>query len=288
MRVFRFLRVLQFLSILMVLPLVHGIRIAGSDLLETEISTALVEELKTGNLEAEIELVGSMRALDALAAGEVDACIVAVPDGSQQQEVHRVYGFAFQIVAFGVNQRNPLAELDYAQLADIFKATGSTETWTVLVDAGRLRERKINLWAARSEKVIALEIFNSVVLRGSPLKGSIRYDSQSVDQLMRVTENDDAAMILIPNMTPTSGVRILAVKEDAESQSYTPTPDNVFYGDYPLRLPFKLIAGENLKHADLQTLLQAIYSDRVTRELERAHFMPLPELERQAVLSRVR
>ena len=284
----KFLRVIQFLSMWMLLNSLHGIRIAGSDLLEMRLTAALQEELRTVGIDADIDLTGSMLALEALSSGYADAAIVAVPDGSGQPGFSRQFGFAFQIVAFGVNQRNPLEELDYSQLGNIFKSSGSTETWTGLVESTRLQDRKINLWAARSDKVIALEIFNSVVLKGSPLKEYVRYDAQTEEQLMQVLRNDDAAIILIPNMSPTVDVRILAIKESGDAQSYTPTPDNVFYGDYPLRLPFQLIVGEGVSEQQLEALLKAIYSDRVTEALERAHYMPLPDLEREAALGQIR
>ncbi len=285
MRLISFFRIIPLLAFLVALPTAQGLKIAGSDLLPPEISDAILEALDAANVSAEMDLVGSVRALEAMAADQADVCIVAVPDKADQPAFERQFGFAFQIVAFGVNQRNPLEELDYAQLSDIFETGGATNTWNNLVSAGRLQDRKINLWAARSNTVIALEIFNDAVLDGSSLKDSIRYDAQSAEQLMQVVRNDDAAMILIPNMPTSSEVRILAIKAGSGEQSYTPTPDNVFYGDYPLRLPFQVIVDADLEADTMTAVLRAIYSDGVTRALERAYYMPLPELERQAVLN---
>ena len=265
-----------------------GLQIAGSDLLDDSIRMAITDALAAAGIDAEMSLDGSLLGINALSNGEIDACILAVPDGNDPVQKGQVYSFGFQIVAFAVNDRNPLSELDYVQLGGLFRANGTMDNWSDLVSSGDGQDRKVNLWAARSDKLIALEIFNSVALQGSPLKQSIRYSQLDPQNLMRIVENDISAIMVVPNIKPTPGVRLLAVKEEATAQSYTPSTDNVFYGDYPLRLPFKLIVADSVDPAVLASLLRALYSDSVTRALEAAFYMPLPATERQAILSQLK
>lgn len=265
-----------------------GMQIAGSDLLDDGIRKAITAALAASGIDAEMSLDGSLLGMNALSNGDVDACILAVPDGAGPVQTGKVYSFGFQVVAFAVNERNSLTELDYGQLGGLFRASGTIDDWSSLVAASDGQDRKVNLWAVRSDKVIALEIFNSVVLQGSPLKQSIRYSQLDTQSLMRIVENDISAIMVVPNITPTAGVRLLAVKAEATGQSYTPSTDNVFYGDYPLRLPFKLIVGDKVDAATLTSLLRAIYSDSVTRALEAAFYMPLPLTERQAILNQLK
>ena len=265
-----------------------GLQIAGSDLLDDGVRDAIVDELQAAGIEADVTLEGSLLGMDALQDGGVDASILAVPDGSGPVSSGRAYSFGFQIVAFAVNDNNPLTELDYRQLENLFRSNGTIENWSDLIPTDEWQERKVNLFAARSEKVIPLEIFNSVVLRGSALKVSIRYASLDSEVLMRTAANDESALMIIPNIKPVPGVRLLAVKAEASGQSYKPSEDNVFYGDYPLRLPFQLVVSDKVDAETSTALLRTIYSDRVTQALEKAYCMPVPETERQAVLNQLK
>ncbi len=266
----------------------YGLRIAGSDLLDKGIQDALVEELAAANIQSEVSFDGSLLGVGDLSDGNVDACIVATPDGSEPISSGQVYAFGFQIVAFAVNESNPVTELDYQQLSNLFTYNGNIETWTTLTALSEWQDRKVLLWAARSEKAIALEIFNAVVLKGSALKSSLRYSPLNREQLLRIVENDSSALIVLPNISLGPQVRLLAIKAERNSQSYTPSADNVYYGDYPLRLPFQLVIADSVDAKTVNALLRAIYSERVTESLEAAYYLPVPVSERQAVLSQLK
>ena len=280
----------SFLIVLAALPVqaAFGLQIAGSDLLDDGIRNAIVDELQATGIEADVTLEGSLLGMEALQDGGVDACILAVPEGSGPVSSGKAYSFGFQIVAFAVNDNNPLNELDYRQLENLFRSNGTIENWSDLIPSDEWQDRKVNLYAARSGTAIPLEIFNSVVLRGSPLKAGMRYPALDSEQLMRTVANDASALMIIPNIKPVPGVRLLAVKADATAQSYKPSEDNVFYGDYPLRLPFQLVVSNEVDVTTLSVLLRTIYSDRVTQALVKAYYIPVPETERQAVLNQLK
>jgi ABC-type phosphate transport system substrate-binding protein len=275
-----------------------GIRISGSDLLGEGIEQAIQVELEKAGLEANLAFSGSLHGKNALASGETDACILAVPDGAEVPG-NRQYLLGFQIVAFGVHPTNPLQELNYSQLGNIFQENysqlgnifqenGGINDWVELVSELAWEDRKIDLWASRSDELITLEIFNAVVLKGSALKDSIRYNPADEEQLQRVLEEEPTALVVVPAISLKSSGHLLAIKDDASGQAFTPSEDNVFYGDYPLRLPFHLIVSDSLDTATTEKLVQAIYSDAVTAALEDSHYMPVPESEREAILSQVK
>jgi hypothetical protein len=109
-----------------------GVRISGSDLLGEGIEQAIQAELEKAGLKADISFNGSLHGENALASGEADACILAVPD-TQELPGDRQYLLGFQVVAFGVHPSNPLQELNYAQLGSIFQEDGGINDWVELV-----------------------------------------------------------------------------------------------------------------------------------------------------------
>ncbi len=288
MRQISFRMLLSITLVVLTVQSMYGLYITGSDLLDKGIQDAIVEELAAAKIQTEVSFDGSLLGVGDIRAGTVDACIVAIPDGSDPISSGQVFSFGFQIVAFAVNADNPVTELDYQQLSNLFKYNGNIETWTTLTTQLDWQGRKVLLWAARSEKAIALEIFNAVVLKGSELKSSLRYNPINSEELFRIVERDTSALMVVPNITLGPKVRLLAVKAERTSQSYTPSADNVFYGDYPLRLPFQLVIADSVDAETVNILLKAIYSDRVTKALEAAYYMPLPASERQAVLSQLK
>jgi ABC-type phosphate transport system substrate-binding protein len=264
-----------------------GVRISGSDLLGERIEQAIQAELEKAGLEANLSFSGSLHGESALASGYTDACILAVPDG-EEVPGNRQYLLGFQVVAFGVHPTNPLQELNYSQLGNIFQENGGINDWVELVSELAWEDRKIDLWASRSDELITLEIFNAVVLKGSALKNSIRYNPADEEQLQRVLEEEPTALVVVPAISLKSSGHLLAIKDDASGQAFTPSEDNVFYGDYPLRLPFHLIVSDSLDTATTEKLVQVIYSDGVTEALEASYYMPVPESEREAILSQVK
>jgi ABC-type phosphate transport system substrate-binding protein len=103
-----------------------------------------------------------------------------------------------------------------------------------------------------------------------------------------VLEEEPAALVVVPAISLKSSGHLLAIKVDASGQAFTPSQDNVFYGDYPLRLPFHLVVSDSLDAATVVKLVQAIYSDTVTDALKNAYYMPVPASEREAILSQVK
>ena len=264
-----------------------GLVIAGSDLLGPGIQDALQSEAQTAGLDVELSLRGSLLGSRDLGDGKADAAILAVPgDASLEAGSARQYPFAFQVVTFAVHANNPLSEVTYTQLTNLYGEAGVLDPWTNLTPDPEWRDRNIALWATRIGQAINLEIFNAVVLKGSPLKQSVRYSSGDADQLNAIVLEDPSALVLVPWIPLTAGVRLLAVKEDQGGQAYTPSPDNVFFGDYPLRLPFVLAVAETVSGEELDKLLQVVYSPAVTDAIEAAYFQPIPDTERRSILSR--
>jgi ABC-type phosphate transport system substrate-binding protein len=260
--------------------------ITGSDLLEGPLREALEQELVASGLEVDFSLDGSLLGLDALNEGTTDAAILAVPDEGEGAMSDTSFPFAYQLVVFAVHSSNPVSELTYQQLSDLYQNNGVLNDWADLTPDLDWRDRKVALWATRSSSSMALEIFNAVVLKGQALKDSVRYAPNDAEVLESILLEDPSALVAAPSIARSPSIRFLAIKQDDSGQAYTPSEDNVFFGDYPLRLPFYLVASESLEEEELMKLVKAIYSPVVTQALKSASYLPVSSAEQQSLLSR--
>ena len=260
--------------------------LAGSDLLGEPVREALQAELQKDGLDIDFSLEGSLLGVQALEAGNSDACILAVPDGQGEVLNLRNFPVAFQIVTFMVNSTSPVTEISYTQLAGLFGAKGTLDGWSSLTGNPDWASRKVSLWATRSENSIALEIFNAMVIGGGALKPTVRYVKGGDEAVLAVLVDDASALVVAPaTFRENPAVRILAVKSGTERQAFTPSPDNVLFGDYPLRLPFHLVFKDGLSDEVVAKLVRAIYSPAVTTALQESSWMPIPETERRTILN---
>ena len=273
--------------VIVLLPLraAQGFTLSGSDLLGPEIQAALRASLEEAGLEADIVFEGTLRGRQKLEAATVEAGIFALADEGADLGDFQVFPVGFQIAAFAVHVTNPVVELTYSQLAGIYQQAGLIANWAELTPAPEWRDRQISPWVARLENIVNLEVFNARVLKGTPLKPDVRSLNGDVEAMLSILIEDNAAILLLPHIRTGSVARFLAVKESDAGQAYTPSADNVYFGDYPLRLPFQLVVSAGLDRETTHALLKAVYSQRVTDALVAAYYLPVTESERRSILA---
>lgn len=263
----------------------RSLTLAGSDLFGEHVKEALMAELRDGGIEAEIRFEGSLLGERKLAEGEVEAALLALPDGTEEESPFHRYPVGFQLVVGAVHAANPVQVLTYTELGELFRSNGTINDWKGLTEDPDWSEQKLSLIAMRSEDSVALEIFNALVLKGQPLKRSVRILEDAEGAVARLLSEEAGALILTPWRPGVAGLKAIAVREGRENRGYTPTPDNVFFGDYPLRLPFYLSVSPDLESGATETLLEAFYSPSVSASLRATGCMPLPEAEKRAILA---
>ena len=264
----------------------RSLSLSGSDLFGEGVKEALEVELRERGIEGEIRFEGSLLGEDELAQGQVEASLLALPDGLEEGRPFQNYPVGFQLVVCGVHGANPVQELTYEELGELFRRNGTINDWKALTDDPEWSEQKLALMAMRSEDSVALEIFNAMVLKGQPLKGSVRILDNQAGAVERLLAEEAGALVLTPWRPGKSTIKPIAVRENADDRGYTPTSDNVFFGDYPLRLPFFLSVSPDLDLGVTETLLRALYSEAVSAALSEGGCMPLPEAEQRAQLAR--
>ncbi len=259
--------------------------ISGSDLLGPAIEVALKSELSATGSEFDCEFLGSLQGVRSLETGEATAAILAIADDAEKPAGLELFPIGYQVVSFAVHENKPVDELTYAELSGLYAVSGAINSWGDLSDLSEWTDRNVTLWAARSPRTMSLELFNAVVLEGSPLKQGVRYSAAAGDELLNLAREDSTAIVLVPQIQTIPLVRFMAVKVEESGHAYTPSADNVFFGDYPLRLPFYLAIGNAVEKAEVSEILQALFSDAVTEAMEAAGFVPLPVSERRSILS---
>lgn len=268
---------------LLALP-ANALVISGSDLFGEGVRDALEVELEAAGLEAEITFDGSLLGLRDLEEGTVDASLLAIPEGSAEETSLRKFPVAYQIVACAVHATNPVTELTYDELVNLYRDNGTIEDWSQLTLDPTWADRKVTLMASRRANAITLELFNAIVLKGDRLKPSVRYIQGTDAELLATIVEDPTVLLLTPAIRVEGPVKLLAIRKTETDQGYTPSIDNVFFGDYPLRLPFYLVVSEAMDRETIGMLLTVLYSDAVTEALEAASSLPVPELEQRSML----
>ena len=284
MKLTQFLATFAATSLAMALPS-QALVISGSDLFKGEMESTLLAAFEAAGLDVKIQFDGSLLGQRDLAAGTVDASLLAIPDAARDENNLRVFPLGYQTVTFLVNSTNPVAEMTYSQLSDLFRAGGELSKWSSFTDAPAWQDRNISLIASRRANALTLELFNAMVMQGSSYNVDLRFMSGDNESLVNAVVADASALALTPAIQIDETVKALAVKADEGSQAYTPSRDNIFFGDYPLRLPFYLVVADDLDDSTLGALLQIIYSDAVTAALAEVDCVPVPEPEQQAVLA---
>lgn len=257
-----------------------SLRVAVSDLFPQAVADELLAEFDALEAGAEVRRGGGMHTLDALRAGEIDAVVIPSPDESVPEGPFMAEPIAFQVITILVHESNPVREISLEQLRMIYAQGGGIDEWGRLGATGTWASRRITPNAVRMPENIGLEIFRHHVLQDTPMREGTRYRG-SVRAALAEVADDNTAIAVLPAPRPAARARTLFVSVDVDAQAYSPTADNVLFGDYPLRLPFLLVHAEDLEVSKTRAVKRAVFSDRFARGLGEADFMPLPERERR-------
>lgn len=260
------------------------IRIVGSDLLapvlaETFESFAGAE----GAPELDLAMDGSSDGRRDLDNGEADLAILAIPDDREKPEGYELAPLTFKTVLIVVNASNPVDALSLQELRRIYSVRGGAvmESWSELTDVPSWSTRNIDAYAIRQRSDLALELFSYAALDGARTRPSVLI-RETPRELIETVSDNSAAIAVVPYLPLPERVKVLSIK-DAEGSSelaYSPSRDNILFGDYPLRLPFYLVyrAEDAVR---LRPLLLALLSDETAAKLERSYFMAAPQSERR-------
>lgn len=264
-----------FLSLLAV---VHAkdIKIAGSDLIALEAGPALEAFAQREDRAVSVALNGSYQGWLDLQSGAADIALISFPpDSPALDEAYHAIPIAWHTVVVLAPAALPVSQVSFAQLAGVFGADeGSAwKRWGDLGVAGELAARSVVPRAFVRPADMALELFRYRVLRNRPLGASLRKESDMA-RLRRQLASDEGGLALVAHApADMSGLKTLAVAEEAGGVAFTPTMGAIERGDYPLQWPLYVV----FRRAEVKTLypyLRFLLGDEMAAALERAGLQP--------------
>jgi ABC-type phosphate transport system substrate-binding protein len=227
-------------------------------------------------------LKGSLLGQHSLESGETDLVILTLPRENPPTAGFLALPFAFEVTRVVVNEASPVQELTLTQLQSVFaQASGaaSDTTWGVIGGQGSWQTRQITLHAVRDRDHLNLELFRSIVMGSREMKVKVQFWGSPDDMIAAIAE-DNTAMGLLPVEENHPQVRSLFLAMNEDSQAYNATPQSVYYGDYPLRLAFYVVANPSRGPA-VSEIVRFLYSPEVSELLQANGYQPVPETERR-------
>lgn len=274
---------LCFLFVLFVLHAAAGqtCRISGSDWLGPVLQPALSESSDLKGIHLEMDFKGSIPAQQQVRVGEVDLAIVASPKEPDFGASFQLIPLGFEVALVGVSTENPLNEIHYDQLRGIFGASKNENIsrWTDLGLSGAWSTRSIQPFFPKKGSGAAL-LFVHDVLGNQEVRPTVTWVGD-VSEFSKRLKVDAGSIVVSPYMETVEAIKWLALaKGGPEAVAFNPTEENIFYGDYPLRLPLYLVFA---KKPDAETLkvVQVLLSEEVAGRLGEAGICPLPKKVRE-------
>ena len=256
------------------------VRIAASDLLADFITEPLQAYGEEHSIEFIVDSIGSLPALERLRSDEIDLAIIAVPkDTDVPRDEFRVFPFAYDVAVIAVNQSNPINDISLASLGGIFGANEESNytTWGDLGLSG-WGSRSIKAVVGQNNESISLELFKFSALRGGQMKTTVA--SMKVTEVEGVLLSDAAAIAILPRLPKSDKVKALMISSEVDGPAFSPTDDNVHYGDYPIRLAFYVVYKKR-DEARAQEVLRVMLGDDLAASLRDNNLFALPDTVRR-------
>lgn len=238
-----------------------------------------------------VDLQGSVLALSGLKSGATDLALIAAPVGQIPAPADfKAVLFCYSADYVIVHKDNPLTSLDLNQVASVFGTTQQSFTlWGQLRLTAEWAPRPIIAYSTSTDDGVVVELFKNQALKGTPLKATVRMTQSPQEMIKGVTDNPNAIGLggFDPGTPDKVKVLLLSAPSgpagSAAKDAVAPTPDNVFNGNYPLRLPYYLVYSPAAK-ARILPLLHLLLSPEYAGYLTREHFIPLSDTERNRAL----
>ena len=92
--------------------------------------------------------------------------------------------------------------------------------------------------------------------------------------------SDAAAIAILPRLPTSEKVKTLMISSEEDSPAFSPTDDNVHYGDYPIRLAFYVVYKER-DEARAKEVLRVMLGDDLAALLRDNNLFALPDTVRR-------
>lgn len=267
------------LGLLLTVARGEELRMAVSDLMADSLEASIADLAEQNSLKISFSKQGSLPALERLTSDELDIAVIVLPEGHAMPDSrYTVYPLAYDVAVLAVNEDNPIGEVSLPQLEGIFGSDGREDyqSWEGLGLSG-WTGRSIKTFAAEIENSISNELFKFTVLNSGGFKRSVSL--VDVASAERAISSDVTCIGLLSRKLDSRRIKTLMVSTGNDTPAYGPSPDNVHYGDYPLRLPFYVVF-ETSNRNRIKPILAYLLSEGCSKLLQSKNFYALPDTVR--------
>jgi len=254
------------------------IRLVGSDLVSETLGPDLRAFATANDLALAVDLRGSRLGMETLQAGGADLGLVVfgaedAPPGPEF--ANSIVGYLTTVVVVPVTV--PLTQIHFGQLAGVYGASEVTnfKRWSELGVSGSWGVRGITAVAVSRRSGLAIDLFRYQVLKTPDLKPTV----VQFDDVARATgriSGEEGGIALLPSPPEESApLKVLLVAKGERDVAYGPTAENLHTGDYPLRLPVRIVFRKT-DAKRLNFLIRHLLADETAPALLKAGVVPLP------------
>jgi ABC-type phosphate transport system substrate-binding protein len=262
------------------------ISLVGTDLFRGSIAERIVALGKPLGLQA--KWPGSQKALQLLDAGKTDLAIVTSKSSKDIPEVPGMLQLpiAYRISRVFIAKDNPLAEISIDQLRAIFgnRAERRLVRWGGLGLTGDWRQRGIDPMVAERYTSFSREIFEHHVLPSDRLQSAVKVFPEEEALANAFKKNPGAIGVFASLHADTFGKSVPVASKVGEP--FGATPENLYFGDYPLQMPFVVLFPKSRIQA-LAPVLRTLYSGEVAQAIFQSGLAPVPDNFRLAELKKL-
>ena len=217
----------------------------------------------------------------------LDICILALPEDSEfpvleDDKIIKIpFGYKSSVVV--VNVENPISEITIDELVSMFGDSSASANLLSWRDFGMasFSTSSIKAYAVKEDAGISSDLFRYTVLSEKSFSSSVSLGSE--DNVQRMIVQDKAAIGVFPTKPENANLKVVFVAQDEESIAYGPSANNVYYSDYPIRLPFYIVY--NIADSkQLYPLINILLSDSVSDIIEENDFYPIPKVIREKLI----
>ena len=264
------------------------LRVVGTDLLGLDFTKAFYEFSGRNGIRLALALDGSRSGLGELEAGRADVALVMLPpEEAGTLAAFQTRPLAYRRVVVLVPAACPLERITLDQLAAIFGATENPSSkvvrWGELGVTGEWGGAVIAPLAPAVGSGVEVEYFGRAVLQGRPMKTTVGRFATVAELTAQLVEASRALAIAPAPPEGATHIKMLPVVAGAGQPAVLATSEALHTGSYPLGLAVQVVFRTE-KTAALARLLEFLWSEAATRELERAGVSPLPAAARAGEL----
>lgn len=274
----------RFFALAALLPLLLSplaaapIRFVGSDLVAGPLGDEMKSFAQKNDIEISLDMRGSRLGLEALneRAGDIGLMVFAEGDAQPGAEFSSSI-IGYMTAVFAVPQSVPLTQVDYAQLAGVYGASelNNFKRWSELGVSGNWAVRGITAVATTRRDGLAIDLFRFGVLQTPEFKPTVVMFDERNRALQRISGEEGGIALLSAPPAENSGLKVLLLAKRERDVAYGPTPENLHTGDYPLRLPVRLVFRKS-EAQRLNFVIRHLLADETAPVLLAAGVVPLP------------